>query len=295
MSIQFSCPSCGHAIQVDDRFAGLPGHCKHCGRAMTVPAAVPEAVGLKLRPVEDDAGHAHAAARPPAAPLQVRPLAHDHDVAPPTRAEVMSKADERPIELLDYDHRVDGTRRAPRFQTHYDTKLARFAARVLRETRDRLYLVTVGLLVLGLIGFLFKLKGLLHLAAVGIVATNILMLVDGVLYLFVLPFQHSLGEGLGTLFPPYAVYYWYRHWGRMKRPVVNTARSFTPILLVGIAYALYEEAPVIEAEFEKVEKAVGIEPGRAPAAQPRRPGVAEQAGQVIGQESRIIQDLAQPQ
>ena len=293
MSIQFSCPSCGHAIQVGDQFAGLAGHCKHCGQAMTVPAAAPEAAGLKLRPVEDDAAHAPSSTHAAAAPLQFRPLAHDHDVAP---AMPQSKVDERPIEVLDDDHRLDGTRRQPRFQTHYDTKLARFAARVLRETRDRLYLVTIGLLVLGLIGFLFKLKGLLHLAAVGVVATNILMLVDGVLYLFVLPFQHSLGEGLGTLFPPYAVYYWYRHWGRMKRPVVNTARSFTPILLVGIAYGLYEEAPVIEAEFEKVEKAVGIEPGKAaPPAQPRQPGVVDQAGQVIGQESRIIQQLAQPQ
>ena len=50
MSIQFSCPSCGHAIQVGDQFAGLAGHCKHCGRAMTVPAAPPEAAGLKLTP-----------------------------------------------------------------------------------------------------------------------------------------------------------------------------------------------------------------------------------------------------
>jgi hypothetical protein len=39
----------------------------------------------------------------------------------------------------------------------------------------------------------------------------------------------------------------------MRKPVLDTLRTFTPILIAGLGYFLYEEAPVIEREVEKAE------------------------------------------
>src|SRR5690242_19662491 len=61
---------------------------------------------------------------------------------------------------------------------------------------------------------------------------------------------------------------------RMRKPVLDVLRSFTPILLVGLAYLFYEEAPLIgkgakqveehsgafERTLEKRAKALGIGP-----------------------------------
>lgn len=305
MSIRFTCAKCHHPIEVEDRFAGRPGRCKHCGEATTIPLASGAAgagpatdAGLKLRPI---AGPAEPAAREaPAAPgpaLRVRPLAPADDArAAARRGSGVPPADDRPVEVLDPDHLLD-PRRPARLNPHYETRAARWAARVLRETRDRLYLLTIGLLVLALLAYLFQAKALQHLAFVGVVLANIAMLVDGLLYLVVLPFRHSLAQGLGTLFPPYAIYYWVKHWDRMRRPVVNTIRSFTPILLVSLAYLLYEEAPLIERGVQEADRAVvnALGGAPAPAPSPNRPTVADQAKQVLGNEANVIQQLAQPE
>ena len=305
MSIRFACEECGHPVEVDDRFAGKKGHCKHCGHVMAIPGGMAEPAqddgGLKLRPI---AGPAEPAAREhvatPGPALQVRPLdaaAAAH--AAQHRGHEVPPVDARPVEVLDPDGLLDGPRRAPRLNPHYETRAARWAARVLRETRDRLYLLTIGLLVLALIAYLFQAKALQHLAFVGVVLANIAMLVDGVLYLLVLPFRHSLAQGVGTVvFPPYTIYYWVKHWDRMRTPVVKTVTAFTPIVLVGLAYLLYEQAPALERGAERVERAIGIgpDPGTGPAGPPgqSRPTVADQAKRVLGNESNIIQQLAQP-
>ena len=302
MSIQFACEKCGHSIDVDDRLAGKVGHCKHCGQSITVPgAAAPQhevPIGLKLRPVEGiEAPTAQADHHAAAPALQVRPLAASAvasaTIPPPA-------ADSRPIEVLDPDHWAARQAHAPHLNPHYETRLARWVARLLRETRDRLYLLSIALLVLTLIGFLFKIKAIVHLGAVGVVFVNIVMLVDGVLYLIVLPFRQSLAEGLGVvLIPPYAIYYWIKHWDRLRKPLLSTIGAFTPIFLAGLAYGMYEEAPVIWEKVEEadraVEKAVGIDRGPARAPGPPQPGIADQAKQVLGHEANIIQDLAKPQ
>ena len=299
MSIHFACDRCGHPIDVDARLTGKAGHCKHCGHTLTVPAAEPAApesppIALKLRPVE---GAAPPASRAPTAPgpaLHVRPLA----ATPPTVA-APKAVDATPIEILDPDGRVARPSRRVPLNPHYETRAARWLAARLRVTRDRLYLASLALLVATLIGFLFKLKAVMHLGTVGVVLANLLMLVDGICYLLVLPFRESLAQGLATLFPPYALAYWVKHWGQLRKPVLNTLASFTPILLAGIAYACYEEAPVILREVERadraVEKALGVQPGPASAPEPRQPSVADQAKEVLGGEANVIQQLAQPQ
>ena len=74
----------------------------------------------------------------------------------------------------------------------------------------------------------------------------------GIAYLVTLPFRESLREGLANvLIPFYAVYYWTTRWPRMKTPVYQTAKSFTPILLAAIGYFAYKEAPVVERAIEK--------------------------------------------
>jgi hypothetical protein len=140
-------------------------------------------------------------------------------------------------------------------------RIARSVARALRTLRDWLYLISLTALVVVLLGYLFQWKILLHLGAVVVVASNISMLVVGLAYLVSLPFKEGLRYGLANLLVPfYVVYYGWTRWSKMKPAVVNTVRSFTPILLVGVAYLVYEEGPVIErkieSEFTELEKAV---------------------------------------
>ncbi len=42
MPIQFSCPHCQTEMNVDDRFAGSSGPCRHCGQTITIPGAAPK-------------------------------------------------------------------------------------------------------------------------------------------------------------------------------------------------------------------------------------------------------------
>ncbi len=129
---------------------------------------------------------------------------------------------------------------------------ARFFARHFRELRDWLYVVSIAFLVLALIGYLFKLKILLHLGALGVIAANIGMLVAGLAYLVSLPFKESLFHGLANLLIPfYAIYYWTTRWPKMKGPVHKTLGAFLPIALIGVAYLIYEEAPAVEKAIEK--------------------------------------------
>ena len=308
MSIHFACEKCGHTIDIGDQFAGKAGHCKHCGQTMTVPSrtTTPEPAasapmpqgGFKLRPIEGLDVPSTAEPTPThRAPLQVRPLTHDEPPVTPEPAR--SVVDSGPMEVLDPYHFADKQKKRVRLNPHYETRFARFITNFLRVTRDRLYLLTLLLLVVILIGFLFSLKPLIHLGTVGVVVVNIAMLIDGLFYLFVLPFRHSLAEGVMVLFPPYGIYYWYKHWDRMRKPVWNTVTAFTPILLAGLAYLFYEESSAIWNKVEQadqvVEKAVGIQPGTDNGPRSRQPSVADQAKQVLGQESNIIQQLAQPQ
>jgi hypothetical protein len=93
---------------------------------------------------------------------------------------------------------------------------------------------------------------------VGVVVVNTGMLGTALGYLVTLPFRDGLAVGLAVLLlPPFTVYYWVKHWRTMRMPVLNTLRSFAPIVLVGLAYVFFEEAPVIEREAERVERALG--------------------------------------
>jgi len=128
--------------------------------------------------------------------------------------------------------------------------------------RDWLYVVSLAFLVLVLIAGLFHWKTLLHLGALGVVASNISMLYVGLAYLITLPFKESLKHGLANLLIPfYAIYYWSTRWSRMKTAVYKTVGSFLPIALVGLAYLVYEEAPKVETAIEqklpKWEKSLG--------------------------------------
>jgi len=264
MSIQFQCERCGHAFDVDDRFEGKHGSCKHCGHSVVVPGrqANPEASAppLRLRPLDgDDSSGAvdPRLAAPP--PLKVRAATAD----PKIIVEMISDVDEPPSKqqrgepnytVVTPDHR---TRARSSSGPPPDWKLvpvrtARWVASHLRTLRDWLYVASVFCLVVVLIGYLFQLKTLLHLGAAGVVASNVGMLYVGVAYLVSLPFKESLGQGLANLLIPfYAVYYWWAHWPKMKPAVYKTLGSFVPIALVGLAYLVYKEAPVVKHAVEK--------------------------------------------
>ncbi len=275
MAIRFACEQCGHPFEVDDRHAGQLGRCKHCGHIAPIPGSKVEspapAIGLKLRPIDDEgAGHHREAV--PAPGLQIRPVPpedipatrgldpdedeHDHEPQPqPSRRRSKRKQEVPLYPVLDPDQSEARQARPFHLNPHYETRLARFAARYLRWARDSLFVISVAFLALGTIGYAFEIKALLHVAAAGLVGANIGMLVVSLFYLVTLPFKDSLAKGLATLLlPPYAVYYWVTHWPRMRRPVINTARSFAPIVLVGLGYLFYLKAPVIEREAGKVEQ-----------------------------------------
>ena len=195
--------------------------------------------------------------------MKVRPAA---EAARP-RPEAISDPDEAPLprrhfgrrEADDYGvadpfHVAGGRGHAgpPPILLRLPTMAAYAASRHLRSLRDRLYLASIAGLVLALYGYLFSSKLVLHLGAVVVIAANAGMLVVGLAYLVSLPFKESLGHGLANLLiPGYAVYYWATRWHRMRRPVRNTVAAFVPILLVGLAYLAYEEAPAVESAVER--------------------------------------------
>jgi hypothetical protein len=270
MAIPFVCERCGHPIEVDDRLAGKHGTCKHCGQPLVVPdhAAGGGAAPLRLRPLEGEeaVGVAdHLLARP--VPLNVRPAEEEPKPTP----EAISSPDEPPLPgrrgsglrgrrpdddygVLDPFHFGESRGRAgpPPLWMNLPTLTARRLASLFRTLRDWFYLVSLFFLVIVLLGYLFQVKALLHLGAAGVIASNIGILVSGVSYLVTLPFKESLHHGLANvLIPFYAIYYWTTRWHRMRTPVYKTLGSFTPILLVAIAYFVYEEAPVVKARVEQ--------------------------------------------
>jgi hypothetical protein len=279
MSIQFSCDQCGHAIDVDDHLAGKHGVCKHCGHALVVPArtgtAVDAAGPLRLRPldVREPAGphahlldaHAPLIIRPATAEPHVKPVAisEPHEPGAPSSGDyVLHKPGKE-------RHSAAGP---PPFWTNAPTLLAREIARRLRGLRDAIYLLSLGALVLALIGFLFQIKGLLHVGVVVAIAANVSMLMVGIAYLVTLPFKEGMGYGLANLLIPfYAVYYWWTRWPKMKPAVLKTLGAFLPIALATLAFFGYEdgpklveagkrEAPLLEKKLEEEVKRLEVGP-----------------------------------
>jgi hypothetical protein len=157
------------------------------------------------------------------------------------------------------------------------TLTARLVARNFRSLRDWLYLVSVGALVVVLLGYLYQSRLALHLGAAVVIAANIGMLVVGLAYLVTLPFKESLWLGLANVLVPfYAVYYWTTRWHKMKRPVLNTAGSFLPIALVALAYLVYKEAPVVETAIERDFPALEERVGK------KLPGLEKGVDRVLG-------------
>ncbi|MDR3634632.1 MAG: hypothetical protein P4L84_12575 [Isosphaeraceae bacterium] len=282
-------------MDVADELGGVHGKCKHCGHHLVVPVAhvEPGHEGLRLRSAEEEPprlpGHLLASE----VPLIVRPA----EAAPRRKPEAVSRPDEDPAHAARQEEYAlpEGERRAhssagpPPLWVNLPTLTARFMARHFRSLRDWLYLVSVGSLVIVLLGYLYHSRVVLHLGAVLVVASNISMLVVGIAYLVTLPFKESLWVGLANLFVPfYAFYYWSTRWHRMKRPVLNTLGSFLPIALVGLAYLAYEEAPVIEKTIETelpiFEKRVeqGI------------PGIEQKLDQAVGPVKETIDQKLHP-
>jgi hypothetical protein len=265
MAIQFHCEACGRLIEVGDHFAGQHGHCKHCGRPIVIPQPAHHAAGaddgFRLKPAEgaEPAGvHDH--------------LLNDHTPLGVRHAEAEPKVEPRSItnpdtEPLrpgdDYTIRPPSVKvqhssaGPPPFWVNIPTLTARSLARLFRTLRDWGYMISLAFLVLALIGFVFGLKGALHVGVVVAIAANIEMLVVGVAYLVTLPFKESLHHGLMNFFPPYALYYWYTRWPQMKVPVKKTIGAFLPMALAATFYFAYEDG----AEFEKkaVQKLEAIE------------------------------------
>ena len=276
MSIRFACPQCGHPFTVDDQWVGRHARCRHCGHELVVPASgvagqAASQAQLRLQPLDEEPIRAPAHLLAAAAPLNLQAAGPERHVWP--------GAVSPPEELLERGDRSHYAVDAPRAHaarggpparwTMLPSLTARFAARRLRKLRDLLYVISLASMVAILFGCLFKLKLALHAGAVIIVAANVGLLCVGLVYLVTLPFKDHLLKGVACLLVPfYGIYYWVRHWRRMRRPVMNTLTAFLPMALVGLAYFGYEAAPVvqrewpgieqrIDAEFERLESALG--------------------------------------
>ncbi|HEX7446440.1 MAG TPA: hypothetical protein VF306_02780 [Pirellulales bacterium] len=265
MSIRFACSQCGHPFAVDEHLQGRHARCKQCGHELVVPSAeaaahAADSAGLRLQPLEDEEpirAPAHLLAA--AAPLNLQPAGPERHVWP--------SAVSAPADLLEsggpshYDvhdpHQPARRGGPPSRWTMLPSLTARFAARRLRKLRDLLYVISLASMVAILFGCLFKLKLALHAGAVIIVAANVGLLCVGLIYLVTLPFKDHLFKGIACLLIPfYGLYYWVRHWRRMRRPVMNTLTAFLPIALVGLAYFGYEAAPIIERELPGIEQRI---------------------------------------
>jgi hypothetical protein len=281
MSIRFACEKCGHPIEVDQHFEGKHGKCKHCGHALTVPAehhappsphahSEPRGDALHLKPLEEEEPlRVNKDLLATHAPLSVRPAEEDPRVKP----EAVTAPDEEPLRRTHWmgskkgagteDYRVIDTYKnhphssagPPPFWVNAPTLAARFFASRFRTLRDWLYVASVASLILVFYGYIFQSRSVMHFGAIACITANISMLCVGVAYLVSLPFKESLFQGLANLFIPfYALYYWSTRWHKMRRPVYKTLGSFVPILLVGLAYAVYKEADVIKDQAGKFEK-----------------------------------------
>jgi DNA-directed RNA polymerase subunit RPC12/RpoP len=312
MPIRFHCEQCGHPMEVDDHLAGMGGKCKHCGHHLVVPehaeaVHAPDA-GLALRPAEPEPASPYEHLLPGARPAS--PTLRPAEAEPPKTVKTISSPPDDPAweghrAGADPHYGVIGPEerggrvRSPISRKVVLLQVARAVSGELRTIRNLLYVASVLFLTIALLGFLFKLKVMLHAGAVGVIFVNVSMLVVGFAYLVSLPFQEGPVYGLANLIPFYAVYYWITRWPRMKKPVLKTLGAFLPVALVGLAYGFYEEAPVIEKTLEervpalertfekeldtrapRLEKAVdgavdGIENGGPPAAEP---SAADDAG-----------------
>lgn len=269
MSIRFACPKCGHPFAVGEKFEGRHARCKQCGHELVVPSAQAAAqttsptsdpAGLRLQPLDDDEpirAPAHLLAA--AAPLNLQPAGPERQIWP--------GAVSPPEDLLAgggaSDYRVNDphlpARRGgpPPVWTMLPSLTARFAARRLRKLRDLLYVISLASMVAILFGCLFKWKVALHAGAVIIVAANVGLLCVGLIYLITLPFKDHVFKGIACLLVPfYGLYYWFRHWRRMRRPVMNTITAFLPLVLVAVAYIGYEAVPEVEQEWPAIEQRI---------------------------------------
>ena len=107
----------------------------------------------------------------------------------------------------------------------------------LRFVDDWAYLISVPFLMLMLFAIVISNRGLAHVGAVVVVLVNYGRFWTDVAALFIRPFKDGLFQGLACLFPPYALYYLFAHWDRVRSIPRRIATSCIPIVLVLLAYA----------------------------------------------------------
>jgi len=136
----------------------------------------------------------------------------------------------------------------------------------LRFIDDWAYLVSVPFLVLMLFAIVSSSRGLIHAGAVVVVLVNYGRFWADLLALYVRPFKDGPLQGLAFLFPPYAIYYIFAHWDRMKPILRRMLTSCIPIVLVLMAYSFLpsvnpavKDVPGISAKLEQGEEEIDRE------------------------------------
>ena len=120
----------------------------------------------------------------------------------------------------------------------------------------------------------------MHAGAVVVVLVNYGRFWADLLAFFVRPFKDGPLQGLAFLFPPYAVYYVFAHWDRMKPILRRMLTSCIPIVLVVLAYAFL---PSVNPEVKDVQ-GVGarLESGTEVLDKEIRGGLKQIEGELIG-------------
>lgn len=252
MAIVFACQSCGSRFELDDRFAGKAGRCKHCGERMTIPSnGAAEAPGLKLAPAAAPAAQPRATATAGRAPTWIDAVNSQIGLAPLSVQTIpAARTAGRPASPLDDASftglyqvrsapelpRAAGSGKAAELHNFYRRQVGSFQ-RVFRWLNDAAYLVSVPFIILLLLGAMVRNRPLALFGATVVVLLNIGRLVTGLVNLVAIPFRDSPAQGVMFLVPPLTFVYIAQHYKRLRKALRRVGGPLATLALVALVFA----------------------------------------------------------
>jgi hypothetical protein len=250
MAIEFPCQSCGSRFEVDDRFAGKAGRCKHCGARMTIPSiggtAAPQ---WKLAPAAAVPAPAGVAAAKGRVPRWVDAVNSQVGLAPlstPAVAAVPVGRRTSPLDDASFSglYKVQsapelppmaGPGRATGPLFNFYRRRIGGVQRLFRWLNDAAYFVSVPFIILVLLGAMIRNRPLALIGATAVVLLNIGRLATGLANLVAIPFKDGPAQGVMFLIPPLTFVYIAQHYKRLRKAlkrVVGPAATIAMVLLV---------------------------------------------------------------
>lgn len=256
MPIVFFCQSCGSRFDLDERFAGKKGQCKHCGQRMQIPQASeltsmaalprisPASEAAPVRAAADARGGggggwiANAPSSVALAPLTVNAL--PRGFKPSAAPDALADASDSALYAL-----VETNRGLPVVgpQSRPAGPLVLFWRRrigglqnVVRWLYESAYVISIPFIVVLLVGIAIKSRSVALLGATVVIGLNLLRLIAGVVNLSLAHFRQSVVKGVLFLIPPVTIYYLASEWKRSRKAVRRIIEPTVTIVLVVLAF-----------------------------------------------------------